>query len=270
MILRVCERRAIELTTDELREIEAGRFRLLRVDINQSFAAGSRVEAERWIKRAAVATLKHRGRGQQPGPTTVIWGERSRCWSLKAYAKGTELEARRHQLPSTVPMRTKLLSWADDKVRIELMLRSRELKKLGLDCAASWAAGTALQLFREYLSRLQLGSVSFTPSILELIPQHLRLTHLLWSEGKDLKELFSKSKRHRHRQKLLEYGIDIGAPHQADVAMDTPLARYLELPAETPDWATGELGKEIRSGLPVSGWNKNPVLLSDASPPGAP
>lgn len=241
MIERACKSLGLELLDEELVSVRHGRYDLLRVDINYSFATGSRANVLAWIdSAAAVGSLQHRGRGRFR-KSTVAWGEGSRYWKLKAYSKGAETEARNHELPETLPMRTRLAAWSDDKLRIELELHVRQLRKLGLDRASSWRNGIPWELFREYLAKLRLGGhVVLDPAALQSIPLTLRPTYSNWVHGSELLSLMSRAKYFRHRRQLLEYGINIGVPPQTGQVPTIRLSEYLETPCmEVPSWAVG-------------------------------
>lgn len=241
MIKRVCGSLDLELLDEERVAVRHGQYELLRVDINYSFATGSRANALAWINSAAaVGSLQHRGKGQLR-KSTVTWGESSRYWKLKVYSKGNETEARNHELPEALPMRTQLAAWSDDKLRVELELHVRQLRKMGLEWASSWRPETPWELFRSYLAKLRLGGqVVLNPADLQSIPLALRQTYSNWVHRADLLSLMSRAKYYRHRKKLLEYGINIGVPPQPGMVPTIPLNQYLELPcAEVPMWAMG-------------------------------
>ena len=242
MIERACASRGLELRDSELADIRAGHYDLKRVDINYSFATGSRENALGWIgKAAATGTLQNRGRGRLRKSSTVTWGEGSRQWKLKAYSKGKELEAGGHELSDTLPMRTQLAEWSDDKLRIELELHTRQLEKLGLEHASSWRRETPRELFDVYLAKLLLGDqVMLSPSAVKLLPPHLRMTYGCWVGGLDLLQLMPRAKYYRHRKTLLGYGVNIAVPPQGEELPAVPLRQYLETPCmEVPAWAVG-------------------------------
>lgn len=241
MIERACGSLGLELLDEELVAVRDGRYELLRVDINYSFATGSRANALAWINSAAaVGSLQHRGKGQLR-KSTVTWGESSRYWKLKAYSKGNEIEARNHELPEALPMRTQLAAWGDDKLRVELELHVRQLRKMGLEWASSWRPETPWELFQSYLAKLRLGGqVVLNPVDLQSIPLALRQTYSNWVHRADLLSLMSRAKYYRHRKQLLEYGINIGVPPQPEMMPTIPLNQYLEMPcAKVPMWAIG-------------------------------
>jgi II/X family phage/plasmid replication protein len=241
MIERACATLGLELLDSELADIQAGRYDLKRVDINYSFATGTRENALAWIKTAAsVLDLPRRGGGWLDRSTTVMWGgKKSRYWKLKAYCKGKELEA--HELAGSLPKRTELQEWSDDKLRIELELHARQLQKRGLECASSWRIGTAQELFREYLAKLRLGGhLMLSVAAVQSLPYRLRPTYTNWARGEDLRQLMSRPTYYRHCRELLEFGINIAVPPQQEQVSSIPLSQYLETPCmEVPVWAVG-------------------------------
>lgn len=239
MIARVCSLAGIELLDSEADDIRLGRYQPLRVDINYSFATGSSQAAKCWIKKATtIADLCRRGRGQAYGSTSVVWGAKSRSWSLKAYVKGDEL--RKHVLPPELPRREQLQNWSDDKLRLELSLMARYLKKMGLDQAASWTTETPMTVFRNHLSRLRIdGGVTLTPSDVEALPTRLRQTHRLWLYGEDLEGLMTRSTLHRHRKELMKAGVNISVPASKEALTTVALRAYLQTPVPIPEWAIG-------------------------------
>lgn len=244
MIFRACGANGIELLEDEISEIRTGHYKLLRVDINYSFAMGTRSNLLGWIKKAALVAHIPRRRSKTYGSTTVNWGEQSRHWSIKAYAKGDELiaaghNANSHKLPADLPNRQELLDWCADKLRIKVSLKARHLKKLGLDQASAWNGATAYKQFRAHLSQLSLdANLTSTPADVEALPSHLRTTHRLWQLGDNLSGHMTRSKLYRHRKELLRRGIDISSPPGTlGKLQEIALSKYLESPVALPDWA---------------------------------
>lgn len=118
--------------------------------------------------------------------------------------------------------------WYADKLRVEVSLKARYLKKRGLDEAASWHEGTASQVFKKHVSRLNLGgNVVLTPNDMQALPYHLRPTYSSWWMGVDQRPLMSRSKYHRHHKALLERGINIAVPLAEDSVTTISLSRYL-------------------------------------------
>jgi hypothetical protein len=262
MILRACELSGIGLNDAERSRVQRGQYRLLRVDINQSFEAGSRTDAEAWIVNAAShGRLGRRGPGRRAGGSTVMWGQGSKHWLIKAYGKGAELEADGHQLASDIPNRKGLLEWADGKIRIELQLRGRELKKLGLDWASLWSASTSAAVFRSYSSRLEFGPCCI-PTERDTLPMKLRPTYLLWKLDQDLRRCMSRWTMRRHRKDLLQYGIDIDLPPtRGEQVNDIPLAELMDSPALLPAWNGNGLAP-LPTNDSVAVCYDSPVLLA--------
>ncbi len=71
------------------------------------------------------------------------------------------------------------------------------------------------------------------------MPNKLRSTYTLWSEGHDLRSMISKSTYYRHRIDLKEYGINIDLrPESTNKTNVVPLVKILEaVPADIPYWA---------------------------------
>ena len=240
MIERACAALGLELLESELADIRAGRYELKRVDINYSFATGTRENALAWIKTAAsVLNLPRRGGGRLDRSTTVIWGEKSRYWKLKAYCKGKELEA--HELAGSLPKRTELEEWSDDKLRVEVTFLARQLKKQRLIRASSWREGTPRELFDEYVAKLRVGKhLMLPPAGVQSLPHRLRQTYTNWMRGEDLDLLMSPATYYRHCKELLKQGINIAVPPQQGQVSSIPLSQYLETPCmEVPAWAMG-------------------------------
>ena len=236
------------LTHDELgltptdvqyESIQAGSYSLKRVDINQSWLLRNRDDVLSWIRSAgACARLKHRGAGQYSGDT-LYFAKHSRRWSVKCYSKGSEINAKGHQLPKDLQV-PELIEWADRALRLELVLRSMQLKDMMLDIGSNWCSDTAKVLLCSLvLDNLELSdNMTIKCDILDTLPVRLRLVYQSWLSGEDLRKIMSKTAFYRWRKQLLEYGIDIAILNQDNRSNVVPLIRYLEAePAQIPDWA---------------------------------
>jgi II/X family phage/plasmid replication protein len=87
---------------------------------------------------------------------TVYWGKHSSRWAIKAYSKGEEISKRGHKLPPELSL-TNLANFADDKLRVEITLRQKELKKLGLERGCFWNNFEVEILYEQYRDKLQLN-----------------------------------------------------------------------------------------------------------------
>ena len=219
-----------------------GEVTLTRVDVTQSFAAGSRSNAVAFIRAMeSAATYKHRGRGQLVKGDTLYFGKNSRRSALKIYSKGQELEARGHQLGESLQV-TPLAGYANDLIRFEFVLRSRWLSDERLRSLGAWGDNTATELHRSLLEPLTMANQLTLPYVdIISMPSHLKSTYALWSVGQDVRQVLAKPTFYRHRQQLLEHGIDIALVRPVD---QVPIIAKLRLvveavPAQIPDWAIG-------------------------------
>ena len=191
-----------------------------------------------WIRSAGDKTvLARRGRGVFAGDT-LYYGKNSRRWSLKMYSKGHELQKRKLSKELDIP---ELKEFAEKALRIELTLRSLELKDRGLHFAKRWTPDFAIMLLMEAVGKLEMSNnFSLNDDKLALLKPRLRLAYKAWLRGDDLRQDLPKMTYYRYRKELLEFGIDIANVQDVDKPLDNvvPLVRVLEaLPASIPDWA---------------------------------
>lgn len=228
----------LEPSVADLRAIRAGDYRLTRVDINYSFELPTRSDVLAWLRAAELKSKTRHGRPSSKGGT-IYWGKNSKRWSLKAYSKGEEIHAPKHRLPDSL-MDTPLPDWADNKLRIELTLRSKELEESNLNAASSWDDGLPSKLFNGYIERLDMtDQIALSTEQLLDLPQRLRSTYVLWKDGHDLRSTLPKRTYYRHRKELMACGINIDLRQDSiDRTNVVPLLRVLEaMPATVPDWA---------------------------------
>lgn len=219
--------------------IQEGHYTLKRVDINQTWHLKNREEVLSWIRSAgACARLKHRGSGQYSGDT-LYFGKQSRRWSVKCYSKGQEINAKNHKLPEKLQI-PELLEWAEKSLRLELVIRSMQLKDMMLHIGSNWCADTAKVLLCSLvLDNLELSeNMTLQNDVINSLPPKLRLVYDSWLLGRDLRATFPKNTYYRYRRQLLEYGIDIAIVQTGNRSNVVPLVRYLEAqPAQIPHWA---------------------------------
>jgi II/X family phage/plasmid replication protein len=225
-----------------------GDVELTRVDITESFHLNSLGECLAWLRQAEqTAHLSHRGRGQLVKGSTLYFGKHSRRWSLKIYAKGQEILAKGHGQEAIEGLPS-CLDWANRSLRCELVLRSMELKRRGLDRLQAWRhrdelpCGVTPDLLRDCLEGMTMTTVSgLSPDVLEGLQPALRGAYALWHSGVDLREVYPKRTYYRYRAVLLPHGVDIATVQPRSGASNVvPLFRVLEAkPAPIPDWAYG-------------------------------
>lgn len=218
-------------------KIRAGDYRVTRIDINYPYQLPTRADVNAWIRAGELKSRTRHGRPSLKGGT-LYWGKNSKRWSIKAYSKGDEIQ--KHKLPDSLSL-TPLEQWADNILRIELTLRSKELDELNLTSAHELTPATIWQLFNRYLGRLDMNEqMTLSTEQLLKLPSRLRSTYVLWQEGHDLRPPnMSRNTYYRHRKELLEHGIDINLRQdKADRTNVVPLIRVLEAaPVPIPSWA---------------------------------
>jgi II/X family phage/plasmid replication protein len=234
----ICCRLDIAPSVADLEAVRSGAYRISTVDINQAFELPTRSDVLAWIRAAEYKSRTRHGRPQMKGGT-IYWGKHSQRWALKAYSKGEEIEVPKHRLPEAL-LDTPLAKWANNKLRLELRLKSKELEKLGIETAADLTPVRARQLYGEYVGRLDMKEqIALSTEEHLKLPQRLRGTYALWRCGEDLRSTLPKATYFRHRKAFLEYGIDIALRQESlDRSNVVPLIRILQAePASIPEWA---------------------------------
>ena len=163
---------------------------------------------------------------------------------MKAYSKEDEITSTKdHQLPKEIPLREELTNHAAGKLRVELVLRSMQLKDLGTArIAANWKSETARELHSQFLETINMSEqVTLTPSIRADLPPRLLGVYTLWRDGHDPRAIYPRNTFYRYRRELLAFDIDIAIiqPNVRDNVV--PLVRALrpEVVSKIPDWARG-------------------------------
>lgn len=216
-------------------------IKLSRIDICESFLFRTRVEANQYIRQVALLSSARVGRPVMTGQT-CYYGKNSRRWSIKYYSKGDEIQ--KHKLPQEIPFRDKLIDEADKLVRCEVTLRSLVLKDLNLRFVSDWDENILQKTYRDYLGKINMSSqIKIENEILLVMPRCFSSTYFRWSAGIDVRLHMSKVTFHRHRNYLVQYGVDISIPNP-DTALESaeiiPLYKVLEpKPHVIPNWAYG-------------------------------
>jgi II/X family phage/plasmid replication protein len=226
-------------TEKQYQGIQDGDYTLKRVDLNQSWHLKDRETVLAWIRAAgSCARLKHRGAGQYTGDT-LYFGKNSRRWAVKCYSKGHEINAKSHKLPDELQI-PELMEWADKALRIEIVIRSMQLKDWLLHSGKSWTPETSKMLLCScVIDDLEItDNMALPDDLLTALPTRLKGIYALWLNGEDLRQSLPKNTFYRYRRTFLEHGIDISIVHDKHRNNIVPLVRYLEAqPAEIPQWA---------------------------------
>lgn len=221
-----------------LSAIRRGIFTLSRVDITAMYSLQTRSDVYSWLNHAEKTCRTRSGTAMSKG-TTVYMNKTSQRWNVVMYSKGQELE--KHRLPKELEGGS-LEGYADNKLRVELRLKQKELSKIGLCTGKPWLSLDVWPLFKDYVGRIDMTAQAIRSSDLFEIPKHARMTYELWSLGRDVRQFMGKTKFYKDRKVLLELGIDISVPKPvSDENINVvPLKRVLELkPAGIPEWAYG-------------------------------
>lgn len=224
----------------DFQNVKRGAVHLTRVDLTESFLLPSLSDCKAWIRAAEFTTrMKHRGRGQMTSGT-LYFGKHSERWATKIYAKGQEVREHLDKQPGIFGLHH-ALGYADQCLRIEHVLRGKELNRRSLDLAGNWDDTTGEVLHRELLSKLEFSeAVTISPTVLDDLPGSLRGAYALWQEGHDLRKVYAPRTFYRYRSQLLAHGIDISIQQQGRPDNVVPLVRVLEaVPASIPEWAHG-------------------------------
>lgn len=230
-------------TVEDVESWRKGVIQLGRVDVTHSYALGNRDRVRTAIRALSeFSYLRKRGRGSLTKEGTVYWGKGSRRWSLKAYCKGDEIEAKGHRLPAGL-QETSIPRFADDLLRVELQLRAMELKRLLLNLAANWDEQRPNEVYSAFLESLQISEAAMlTADTLEGLSPRLQLAYQAWKDGHDLRQVFPPRTFYRYRKELLVNGVDIAVkqPREETPSNVIPLRIVLNaVPVTVPDWAIG-------------------------------
>ena len=224
----------------QLHAIKSGKLTISRIDINETWFLNSRQEVLAWLEAAGQKMrLKHRGAGQFKGDT-LYFGKNSRRWSIKCYSKGDEINSKKSNFPDA--LRTpEMLAYADRALRLELTLRSNQLREWLLHDVSHWNADTGKMLLLGLIKGLEMSSnMRLTDDVIKSLPSAIAMAYMAWWGGADLKQMLAKNTFYRYRRKLKEYDVDIGILRDSEQedSKVIPLMRVLEAePVGIPDWA---------------------------------
>jgi II/X family phage/plasmid replication protein len=225
----------------------AGEWNISRIDLTQMYELDTVSDVRAWLRSAGeLARMRWRGRGTFEGTTLyfgkVAKGKRAADWTLKCYCKADEVQARgkSHQLPDRLPLRDALMAWVEYKLRVELLMRTGELKRFEggqYRRASAWNIETASVIFGQYFAKMELGENVMLPvEIEETLKPAMRLAYNSWKAGNDLRGLLPRRTFYHYRRNILALTdglIDIAVPQPKTNVI--PLRRILTLrPASDP------------------------------------
>jgi hypothetical protein len=187
----------------------------------------------------------YRGRGVlDAGGSTLYYGrtakgKRAKDWALKLYWKGPEITV--HPLPRPAYSVPGLLDEVNRTIRVELTLRTAELKRLGMRKVGQWTPARVREIWEEYVSKLNFQKVVVNLDTADLGSLGLKARHVhalaAWRAGNDLRAGMSERSFRRLRKELLdETGFDIRLNFPRSNVV--PLRRVVAIEAApAPKWA---------------------------------
>lgn len=225
---------------EQLHAIKAGKLTVSRIDVNETWFLKDRNEVLAWLRAAGQKMrLKHRGAGQFKGDT-LYFGKSSRRWFIKCYSKGDEINGKKSNFPDA--LRTpQMLEYADRALRLELTLKSNQLREWHLHDVSHWGEDTGKMLLLKLIEGLEMSdNMRLTDDKLSELKPAVKMAYFTWLTGQDLKQILPRPTFYRYRAQLKELGIDIGISRDIEQkdANVIPLVRVLEAqPVGIPDWA---------------------------------
>ncbi|MFZ5961276.1 phage/plasmid replication protein, II/X family [Pseudomonas knackmussii] len=237
--LRICALVGIEPTDIERQKVRAGQYRVTRIDYNRMFELPSRSDVRAWLRAGEFKCKSRHGRPVS-NRGTLTFGKGSSHWSVVCYCKADEVTAGgSHKLPEDFHQYPEIYEWLDNKLRVELRLRSKKLKALGLEMANTLTPAALWALYRQFIGELDMSEqIELNSEQLLRLPNKVRGTYALWKQGYDLKDMLPNGTYYRHRSALMEFGIDINIRcDRRDDSNVIPMIRVLEAkPAAIPEF----------------------------------
>jgi len=245
---RVIERAAPAIWPDlaKLPPLDLAEASVNRIDLTSSWLVPRHSEVLPYLAAMAERIwVPYRGRGVLDGGGSTLYygrtdkGKRAKDWTLKLYSKGHEIGVHPLPLPAyTVPG---LLDDVNRTIRVELTLRTAELKRLGLTKVGDWTPEKVREVWEAYVAKLDFGEATLNLDTLDLAELGLKPRHATalaaWKAGNDLRACHSKETFYRLRRELKAatgYDIALRCPKSNVV----PLRRIVEAhEAGRPAWA---------------------------------
>jgi II/X family phage/plasmid replication protein len=192
-------------------ELDLGNAIISRIDLTGSWILERETDVLPYLQAMEEsAWCPYRGRGvMDRGGSTLYFGrtdkgKRAKDWALKLYWKGREVTA--HPLPQPAYVVPGLLDDLNRTIRVELTLRTPELKRLGLQKVGQWTAATVREIWEAYVAKLEFGEATVNldaQSLKQFGLKPRQATALAaWKSGTDLREVMVPSSFRRLRAEL--------------------------------------------------------------------
>lgn len=238
----ICERLNVVPAAGDRANWGAGNVHLTRVDLTRMYRPP--FARPGWVPKwlAIASGVAHGGRQRTSNrgmydANTLYVGANSRRISLKMYDKASEM--RRHPPKigegNSLPA---LEAFAADTLRLEVELKSLELKDRKLRALKAWSPAVGDAILDERVGKLELNDrLVMSSDELEGLPRRLVLAYHAWRAGTDLRLLYSQRTFYRLRAELKEFGIDVSnvQPKSDEPTAARPMGRALR------SYLTGEL-----------------------------
>lgn len=212
-----------------------------RVDVTSGLMLQTPADVLSFIKAADErGHCAYRGRGVLKGEGTLVYGDatgkRAKAWQVTMYAKGLEV-AKRH-LPKPMMEFPGVLEWVNCLLRVEVRLRTAELKRRGLRLVSDWGDDTCRRSWEHFVGRIDLmdGVVMEGNELVGAKPR-LVAFYRAWAAGDDLRQVLNERTFYRLRREMREaFSVDIAL--KAPRTNVIPLRRVVTAePAQRPPWA---------------------------------
>ena len=195
----------IEPTEEELKDIQDGKFRLFRVDVNKAILFDSKVAALDYLEHLKSAA-SYPYRKKTIYSNGVYFGMRSKRWCLKFYHKGTEVQVHKS---GEFPLDDELKALADLMVRAEMRINSQQLKDWDLAFGHQWSKDIAQSLLERTLSKLEVPTKPVAVEEPKFESSADRKFYKCWLDG-DAETNYSLRTIQRYTKRFLqEFGINI-------------------------------------------------------------
>jgi II/X family phage/plasmid replication protein len=236
----------LRIANNDLSKIIQGDYQLFRVDSTMMVSCGNNANVDSILYSVErLAHMRYKGKALASG-STLYFGKHSRRESLKMYNKAKEIKAKGHELHTELAAFQPLNDWVADKLRIEAVTRSMQLKDYRLNLASSWREETPNEILDRLLDAIDMSeNYTLTPDAVQNLPGRLQLAYNNWKDGHDLKKLLSDTTFKRYRKQLKEtVGIDIAIvqgnrKEPAPNVVDFRRILRPERCEQIPDWAIG-------------------------------
>lgn len=226
---RVCQYMKIQPTAAEKQAIKSGDVRLYRVDLAAHFRLPSNFTVRSFLTALKMQLAFTQNSFATYADETLYVNQRSDMKPIKLYGKGEEVAYR--PLPSDLPDRQAIESYAQNLVRVELTMRSRYLRRAKMSQVKDWDKAAAHEVFKEDILALKLMDKSLLQGEPVLGLSNLQNSIVaLHAAGVDLATVIKNERQLKtHIKAIFEAtGVDVRVPQKALSLATVPVKRYLE------------------------------------------